>query len=206
MAGRFLPIIEDVRRTNAITFLALALVATTVGAQTPQPGVPQPFPSAGAPPVSGSSRPPQSAPPTTAAPQPQPAPPVVPAAPVPATAAAPPPPGGVAVYPTAEYLGTYDAGAGQQYVLYGVQLPYAEIVSYYKTVLKAGGREIFRAPMPPTHQFDLGRYNEDRMAFPPSVVVKDYTWNNSPGYLHVVGTTEKRYRTVVQIVAPGPTP
>jgi hypothetical protein len=30
--------------------------------------------------------------------------------------------------------------------------------------------------------------------------VKDHTWNNSPGYLHVAGTTEKRYRTVIQVV------
>jgi hypothetical protein len=111
---------------------------------------------------------------------------------------------GVPVYPTAEHIGTFDAGAGQQFVLYGSNLPYAEVVSYYRTVLKNGGNEVFRAPMPPTHQFNLGRFNEERMAFPPSVVVKDYTWNNSPGYLHVVGTTEKRYKTIIQIVAPGP--
>ena len=49
-------------------------------------------------------------------------------------------------------------------------------------------------------QFDLGRFDDDTMAFPPSVVVKDYTWNNSPGYLHVAGTTEKRYQTIIQIV------
>jgi hypothetical protein len=41
------------------------------------------------------------------------------------------------------------------------------------------------------------------MSFPPSVVVKDYTWNGSDGYLHVSGTTETRYKTVIQIVPPG---
>jgi len=40
------------------------------------------------------------------------------------------------------------------------------------------------------------------MAYPPSVVVKDYTWNGSTGYLHVVGTTGTRYKTIIQIVPP----
>ena len=38
------------------------------------------------------------------------------------------------------------------------------------------------------------------MAYPPSVVVKDYTWNASEGYLHVSGTTSTRYKTIIQIV------
>ena len=39
------------------------------------------------------------------------------------------------------------------------------------------------------------------MAYRPSVVVKDYTCEPiRPGYLHVAGTTEKRYQTVIQIV------
>ena len=50
------------------------------------------------------------------------------------------------------------------------------------------------------HQFDLGRYQEESMAYPPSVVVKDYAWNESPGYLVVKGTTEKRFKTIIQIV------
>ena len=50
------------------------------------------------------------------------------------------------------------------------------------------------------HQFDLGRYDERVMAFAPSVVVKDYAWNGSEGYLHVSGTTDKRYRTIIQII------
>ena len=51
-------------------------------------------------------------------------------------------------------------------------------------------------------QFDLGRFDEDAMAYPPSIVVKDYTWNNSPGYLAVTGSAEKRFKTVIQIVPP----
>ncbi len=40
------------------------------------------------------------------------------------------------------------------------------------------------------------------MAYPPSVVVKDYTWNGSAGYLAVKGTTSKRYKTIIQVVPP----
>jgi hypothetical protein len=158
--------------------LAITLGVThSAWAQASQP-VPQPFPGAPAPAAQ-----------TTAA-KPAPAAPVAPA--------------GVPLYPTAEYIGTFEAGQGQQFVLYGTNLPYSEIVAYYRTALKNGGNEVYRAPMPPTHQFTIGRYNEERMAFPPSVVIKDYTWNNSPGYLHVDGTTEKRFKTIIQIVAPGP--
>jgi len=104
------------------------------------------------------------------------------------------------VYPTAEFIDSYDAGAGQRYYLYGTNVAYSDIVAYYRNILKNGGREVFKTP--PTQQFDLGRFDDDAMAFPPSVVVKDYTWNNSPGYLAVSGTTQKRYKTVIQIVPP----
>ncbi len=69
-------------------------------------------------------------------------------------------------------------------------------------MLKDGGHEIYKDPA--TRQFDLGKYRDDSMAFPPSVVVKDYTWNNSPGYLFVSGTTSKRFKTIIQIVPPTP--
>jgi hypothetical protein len=175
-----------------MTSLAATSLAARPQATVPVP-VPQPFPGAGTPSAPSPTVRPSA--PAPAAPAPQTlAPPVSPIA-----AAA-----GVPIYPTAEFLETFDAGFGQQYVLYGTNLPFADIVTYYRTALKTGGRELFRAPA--THQFDLGRFQEDRMAFPPSVVVKDYTWNNSPGYLFVVGTTEKRYKTIIQVVAPGPTP
>jgi hypothetical protein len=53
-------------------------------------------------------------------------------------------------------------------------------------------------------QFELGRFRDDRMAYPPSIVVKDYSWNASPGYLHVAGTSEVRYKTIIQVVPPDP--
>ena len=35
---------------------------------------------------------------------------------------------------------------------------------------------------PPTHQFEIGRFRDETMAFPPSVTIKDYTWGGSAGY------------------------
>lgn len=147
--------------------------ATVVGAQTAPPR-PIPFPTAGG----------AAAASTPEAPPPQ--------APLDAALGAP-------MYPAAVFLETIDAGkGGQQYHLYGTDAPYADIVNYFKTTLKQGGRTIFQAPA--MHQFELGRFQDDTMAYPPSIVVKDYTWNGSEGYLHAAGTTQKRYRTIIQVV------
>ena len=105
----------------------------------------------------------------------------------------------VPIYPDAQFLESLDAGKGQQFHLYGTDAPVAEIVAFYKTALKNGGRVLFQAPL--MHQFDIGRYQEDTMAYPPSVVIKDYTWNGSAGYLHVSGATSTRYKTIIQIVS-----
>ena len=48
-------------------------------------------------------------------------------------------------------------------------------------------------------QFDLGKYQEETMAYPPSVVVKDYA-DGTSGYVHVKGTTERHFKTIIQIV------
>jgi hypothetical protein len=103
------------------------------------------------------------------------------------------------VFPGAEFIAAYDAGRGhQRYHLYGTNTSYADVVAHYKSTIRGRNNEVFRTP--PTHQFDLARFDDNTMAYPPSVVVKDHTWNGSPGYLHVDGTTEKRYRTIIQIV------
>jgi hypothetical protein len=109
-------------------------------------------------------------------------------------------PEGTPVYPSAEFIDSYDAGSGQRYYLYGTNAPYGDVVAFYKNTLRNGGRELYKTP--PMQQFDLGKFQEDSMAYPPSVVVKDYTWNGSVGYLMAAGSTEKRYRTVIQIVPP----
>lgn len=119
------------------------------------------------------------------------------AAPPPATTNAP---ATLPIYPAAQFLESIDAGKGQQFQLYGTNAPFADIVAYYKTTLKNSGRVLFQAPL--MHQFDLGRFQEDTMAYPPSVVIKDYTWNGSAGYLHVSGATGTRYKTIIQIVGP----
>jgi hypothetical protein len=188
------------------------LLVVSLGCTLPASGfaqqslpVPQPFPGAGS---TENAQPPSS--PKTPAPQRpaaaatgQPAP--APARPSPADVTvprAPVLPTSVPVYPSAEFLETFDAGAGQQYYLFGTNLPYADIVAYYRNVLKTGGHEVYRTPG--VYQFDLGRFDDGKMAFPPSIVVKDYQTENSPGYLFVSGTSEKRYRTIIQIVPPGP--
>lgn len=161
--------------------------------------VPSPFPGAGSPPSSTGSRPP--APPPRAPDSPAPATPAPPAGAAAASAPVGPQLSGVpAVYPAAEYLESIDAGSGQHYYLYGTEAPFSDIVAYYRTVMRNGGREIYDTPG--IHQFELGRFEENRMVYPPSVVVKDYSSSPGRGYLHVDGTTEKRFRTIIQVVPP----
>jgi hypothetical protein len=190
------------------TSVALSFATWTVAAQgqarsqTPVP-VPRPFPQPNQP-----SSPPASPPSTTPPPATTPArvpDQTAPAAVVSTNSAASRPTErelGVPIYPTADYLDSYDAGQGQRYYLFGTNAAYADIVAYYKNVLHDSGRELFKAPA--MQEFDLGKFRDDTMAYPPSVVVKDYTWaldgGRSDGYLAFDGTKEKRYKTVIQIV------
>lgn len=183
--------------------------ATSVGAtgqgSAPSAPVPRPFPGSG---TGSSPAPVRPAQPEPSAPAPVESRPLPPAAPVAATATAArpaaPDTGGIPLYPTAEYLESYDAGSGQRYVLFGADAPYETVVAYFKQVLKTGGRELYRSPG--MHQFDVGRFQDDRMAYPPGVVVKDYASGTPAGFLFVSGPTERRYRTIIQIVPPPPAP
>ena len=160
--------------------LVLAMLAQT----------PQPFPKVGPP-----SRP---ATPTT--------PPGTPGQPVPAPVAAPGPYDvpteatlGVQIYPGAEFVASFDAGRGQRYYLFGTNASFVEAVNYYKNVLKQKGELVYEEPG--IHQFDIGKYKEETMAFPPSVTVKDYTWGGSAGYLNPKrGKQPARFKTIIQIV------
>jgi hypothetical protein len=106
---------------------------------------------------------------------------------------------GVPVYPNAVFLTSYDAGRGQRYYLYGATATYTELVAYYRTLLKNKGTQLFDQPL--THIFEVGRYNESTMAFPPSVTVKDYAGGTSGGYLNPKpGAQPERFPTVLQIV------
>ena len=152
-----------------------------------QPPTPQPFPKPG---TTQPSRP--ASPPTT----PEASSPAQkgPAEEVPTEATL-----GVAVYPGAQYLTSYDAGRGQRYYLFGTAASFVTVVTYYRTVLKQRGELIFEAPA--THQFDIGRFREETMAFPPSVTVKDYQSDISPGYPNPrLGVEPARFPTVIQIV------
>jgi hypothetical protein len=49
--------------------------------------------------------------------------------------------------------------------------------------------------------FEVGRYREETMAFPPGVTVKDYTWGGSQGYINPKrGAQPDRFPTIVQLV------
>jgi hypothetical protein len=170
-------------------WLGVPLMLLVLGAEgyaqsaPPPPPVPKPFPGSNPP-----ATPPAKPDPATPATAP---PPAAPAPSAPQLAGAP-------IYPAADFLDSYDAGRGQKFFIYGTNSPYLDIVAFYRKQLGGGGRELFRTP--PMQQFDLGRFDDETMAYPPSVVVKDYTWNGGAGYLFVSGTTEKRYRTIIQIV------
>jgi hypothetical protein len=178
-------------------WLAVVLLASLPKASSAQ--TPQPFPRPG-----DSSKPP--APPVT-----RPVPPgakVLP--PEPQTAAPQPEPGepteqtlGTPIYPGSQFIASYDAGRGQRYYLFGTAADFAQIVSYYRTVLKQRGELVYE--LPPIHMFDVGRFREDTMVFPPGVTVKDYTWGGSEGYINPKpGVQPARFRTIIQIVPAPP--
>lgn len=163
------------------------IVAALVASLVQTPPVPKPFPQPGQPPVTPPAAtqpavPPAAAPQATATPD---------GTPTAATLGAP-------IYPTSAFLESFDAGRGQRYYLFGTNAAFTEIVGYYKTILKNGGRTIFEAPA--MQQWELGKFQEQTMAYPPSIVVKDYSWGGSAGYLFVDGTKEKRFKTIIQIV------
>lgn len=164
-------------------------------APTPDTTAPAPAPTQQAAPV----QPPAGAPTTAPAPSVQPA--------VPQTVAGEPPPTeqvlGLPIYPAARFLRSYDAGQGQRYYLFGATASYAELVAYYRTALRTRGDEVYDAP--PVHMFEVGRFREQTMAFPPGVTIKDYTWGGAKGYLvPIPGAVPDRYPTIIQIV-PVPT-
>jgi hypothetical protein len=173
--------------------LALAMAAGASAQPPQQPPVPQPYPKPGQqPPKAGQ----QPAKPAT----PDPATPAAgrPVAPQPAET-----PGeatlGLPIYPNAQFLVSYDAGRGQRYYLFGTTASFADVVNYYKSVLKQKGELVFEEPA--THEFEVGRFREDTMAFPPSVTVKDYTWGGMRGYMNPKpGAEPARFPTVVQVV------
>jgi hypothetical protein len=107
---------------------------------------------------------------------------------------------GAPIYPGSVFLGSFTAGQGQRYYLFGSADSYALVVAYYRQALKSRGNEVY--DVPPVWSFDLGRFREDSMAYPPSVVVRDHVAGGRQGYLHASGTLAQRYPTVIQVVPP----
>ena len=183
-------------RTGGLVFgwiVPIALVLAAPDASRAQS--PQPFPRPGAP----------RQPPAT--------PPGAPPAVEPLQPAAASQPGtepteatlGMPIYPGAQFVASYNAGRGQRYYLFGVNSDFAQIVTFYRNVLKQRGELVYEEP--PIHMFDVGRFREETMAFPPGVTVKDYTWAGSAGYLNPKrGAEPARFRTIIQIVPPPATP
>src|SRR5262245_2765679 len=104
-----------------------------------QPPVPRPFPQPGGtqstPPAQPTQKPtPPAAPAQTPA---APSTTTVPASTVPAPPSTTPPSEellGVKVHPSGQFIGSYDAGRGQRFYLYGSTLSFVELVTYYRTL------------------------------------------------------------------------
>lgn len=156
--------------------------------------VPQPFPRPGQP-----ARP--APPPTTPAPSPAPTTPPRSAPPNSLSPEEAPNEAflGVPIYPGAQFIRSYDAGRGQRYYIFGSTGSFVDLVAYYRTVLKDKGELVYDVPA--THEFDVGRFNENTMAFPPGVTIKDYQSDVSQGYPNPKpGGQPARFPTLIQIV------
>jgi len=155
--------------------LIVLLVTALLAQQQP---VPKPFPTPGAT---------QPAPPPAATSKP-----TEPGAPTEAML-------GVPIYPGAQFLKSYDAGRGQRFFLFGSTATFVELVTYYRERLKQRGDLVFDVPA--THEFLIGRFREETMAFPPGVTIKDFQSDVSQGYPNPrPGGQPARFPTIIQIV------
>ena len=168
-------------------FLSLTLILALQ--QLP---VPQPFPKPG-------SSQPQSAKPPAQLPAPLPA--ATTPAPKPGQPEAAPTDAmlGVPVYPGAQFLTSYDAGRGQRYYIFGSTAPFVDLVTYYRTALKQKGELVYDVPA--THEFDVGKFREETMAFAPGVTIKDFQSSVSEGFPNPKpGGQPARFKSIIQIV------
>jgi len=106
---------------------------------------------------------------------------------------------GVPIYPGSQFIASYSAGRNQRYYLFGTSASFVDVVIYYRTLLKQKGDLIFDVPA--THEFDVGRFREETMSFPPGVTVKDFQSTVSEGYPNPKpGGQPARFHTVLQFV------
>ena len=187
---------DSMKRVGWAGTVVLIGTAAAALAQTPQPF---PRPTTAAPAQPAPPPPPRQTAPAQPAPAPPPTAPAAPAGTLPGEPAAATL--GVPLYPSAQFLASYDAGRGQRYYLYGVTAPFAEMVTYYRTQLRDRGDLVFEEP--PTHMFEVGRFRDETMAFPPGLTIKDWTFGGSQGYPNPrPGATPARFPTVLMIVPP----
>jgi hypothetical protein len=107
------------------------------------------------------------------------------------------------LYPGAQFIASYDAGRAQRYYIFGSAASFTDLVTYYRTQLKEKGNLVFQDP--PTHMFEIGKFNDDTMAFPPGVTIKDFTTGGSPGYANPkAGAQPARFPSIIMIVPPPP--
>jgi hypothetical protein len=165
----------------------LGYVLAVLLAAAQQLPVPQPFPRPGA----GQPQAPAPPPPaTTPAARPAPA---ASEAPTEATL-------GLPIYPAAQFIASYDAGRGQRYYIFGSAAPFTDLVAYYRTTLKQKGEILFEAPA--TYAFEVGKFREETMAFPPGVTIKDFQSPVSEGFPNPKpGGQPARFRSIIQFVA-----
>jgi hypothetical protein len=167
--------------------IVVLALAAALAAQAPSQPVPQPFPRPGSTQPAVPQAPPSRPAPTPARPAAGPE-----ATPSEATL-------GVPIYPGAQFIASYDAGRGQRYYIFGSAGTFVDLVAYYRTVLKQKGELVYEVPA--THEFDVGRYREETMAFPPGVTIKDYQSDISQGYPNPKpGAQPARFPTLIQIV------
>ena len=105
---------------------------------------------------------------------------------------------GVPVYPGSQFITSYDAGRGQRFYLFGSTASFVDLVTFYRNVLRQRGDQVYDVPA--THEFDVGRFREETMAFPPGVTIKDFESDLSPGYPNRPGGQPERFPSIIQIV------
>ena len=175
-----------------MSFAGLLLVA----ALGQQPPALPPFPKPSSQPAKPAPTSKPAQPPTA---QPAPPPATSSSAPTAKTAAPSEATLGVPLYPGAQFITSYDAGRGQRFYLFGTTASFVDLVTYYRTSLKQRGEVVFDVPA--THEFLVGRFREETMAFPPGVTIKDFQSDVSQGYPNPKrGAQPERFPTIIQIV------
>ncbi len=173
-------------RRQCLAVTVWTVLVTAAAAQTPQP-----FPRGA---TQATPAPPAG--PRPAGPPPAAAARVDPATPSEATL-------GFPIYPAAQFIASYDAGRAQRYYIFGTTATFNDLVTYYRTQLRDRGNLVFQEP--PTHMFEIGKFNTDTMAFPPGVTIKDWTSGGSQGYPNPKpGAQPARFPSIIMIVPAPP--